>query len=286
MAASIQSIEKDQSAIERSLHPRGSHARHEFENNRFRLLNLLQSTLDLKTLLRYFLESLRKELPVGGLSYEDESRNTNIRIGKQSTHSCGYRLTTVGIECGEIVFKRDSRFSEEELLQIEQSIVLLLAPISNAIKYADAVDFANKNIAKQLIDRETLGITLHREIELAKRHNHSLTIANISVKTKCLTGKVNRKDPRIEEFADYLYQEKDTTQMLYRTGEREFLLIAASDSETTTRGLNSILLSNIQGFDETGAPELTFSVGYAQVTGTDSVTSVIGRARKNTAKLQ
>lgn len=286
MVVSIQSIEKDQSSIAPSYCLEAVHGIDDTENNKFRLLNLLQSTLDLKTLLKYFLESLRKDLPIGGLSYEDDSRSTSIRIGKQSTHSCGYRLTTAGVECGEIVFKRDSRFSENELLQIEQNIVLLLAPISNAIKYADAVDFANRNIAKQLIDRETLGITLHREIELAKRHNHSLTIANITIKTKSLTGKANRKDPRIEGFADYLYQEKDSTQMLYRIAEREFLLIAASDSETTSSGVASILLNNDHSFDETGLPELAFSAGYAQVTGTDSVNSVITRARKSTSKVQ
>ncbi|MFK7864396.1 MAG: hypothetical protein AB8B95_09270 [Pseudohongiellaceae bacterium] len=252
-------------------------------SNKFRLLNLLQSTLDLETLLKYFLESLREELPIGGLSYDDEARGISLRIGKQSTHSCGYNLTTQSVDCGEIVFKRDSRFTEIELHTIEQKIVLLLAPISNAIKYAEAVEFANRNIAKQLIDRETLGITLHREIELAKRHNHPLTVANILVRTNPQLGRLGKKDERIGNFADHLYKEKDSTHMLYRVGEQEFLLIASGDEQCTAAATRAMINSAESEFDGSGAPELTFKVGYASVTGTDSVSSVLSRAKKQNA---
>lgn len=280
MVLSIQSIAKDPSQ-ENPSHFLGNTAPlDEKDSSKFRLLNLLQSTLDLETLLKYFLESLRAEIPIGGLSYDDEERSINIKIGKQSSHSCGYRLTTHSVECGEIVFKRESRFSEAELQAIEESIVLLLAPISNAIKYSDAVEFANRNIAKQLIDRETLGLTLHREIELAKRHNHPLTVANVAVKANTQIGKIGKKDSRIEDFADHLYREKDATQMLYRVAEQEFLLIASGEADATALAIESIIQNSNNVFDDSGSPELAFKLGYATVSGTDSVSSVLGRAKK------
>lgn len=79
------------------------------------LMTILQSTLDLKSQLKYFLENLRKKLRIDGLCFIEEERQLKIKIGRQSTHSCGYHLTKEETTCGELVFKRSTRFSEKDL---------------------------------------------------------------------------------------------------------------------------------------------------------------------------
>lgn len=281
MVVLFQTIEKDA----RSEKVDQCHSDHigldDLEFERFKLVLLLQSTLDLKNLLKYFLENIRESLIIDGMYYHEEERGTKIRLGKQSTHSCGYRLTNAGIECGEIIFKRDTRFSEIELQKIENNILLLLAPISNAIKYSDAVASASQNSVRQVINRENLHASLRREIELAKRHNHPLAIISISFNAKKNRNDVAVSVEKIDAFAELLHKNKDSTNLVYRAAKQEFLLITPNNSE-----LVSHTIETIKGWynlleDDFEMLPLQLNIGYATVTGTDSVKSVIDRAKKN-----
>ena len=282
MVVSLQKIEKEATLAKVAQTHSESTGQGNLELQRFKLVSLLQSTLDLKTLLRYFLENIRESLPIDGLYYHEEDRATKIRFGKQGTHSCGYRLTKAGIECGEIIFKRDIRFSETELQKIESNILLLLAPISNAIKYSDAVASAYQNSVRQIINGENLHASLHREIELAKRHNHPLAIVSISFHAQKPLDKVAAYDKRIDEFAVLMHKNKDSTNLVYRAARQEFLLITPNNSELVSHTIESIKDWYNFSQNEFESPPIQLSIGYATVTGTDSVKSVIERAKKNT----
>lgn len=289
MVVSFQTLEKDTRQETQGRQSSDNIGNENLEFERFKLVSLLQSTLDLKTLLKYFLENIRESLIIDGVYYHEEERGIKIRLGKQSSHSCGYRLNNAGVECGEITFKRDTRFSETELQKIENNILLLLAPISNAIKYSDAVVSAHKNSIKQIIGRENLHASLRREIELAKRHNHPLAIVSISFHApQGLENAVTYAD-KIDAFADLLHKNKDSTNLVYRAAKQEFLLITPNNPELVSSTIESIkgwytyLQDNLQEDlqDELEIQPLQLSIGYATVTGTDSVKSVIGRAKKN-----
>jgi GGDEF domain-containing protein len=282
MVVSLQTIEKDATLAKVAQTHSENTDQGNLELERFKLVSLLQSTLDLKTLLRYFLENIRENLPIDGLYYHEEDRATKIRFGKQGTHSCEYRLIKAGIEYGEIILKRDIRFSETELQKIENNILLLLTPISNAIKYSDAVASAYQNSVRQIINRENLHASLHREIELAKRHNHPLAIVSISFHAQNLLDNIAAHDKKIDAFAELMHKNKDSTNLVYRVAKREFLLITPNNSELVSHTIVSIkdLYSFLQ--NEFESPPIQLSIGYATVTGTDSVKSVVERAKKNT----
>lgn len=289
MVVSFQTLEKDTRQETQGRQSSDNIGNENLEFERFKLVSLLQSTLDLKTLLKYFLENIRESLIIDGVYYHEEERGIKIRLGKQSSHSCGYRLNNAGVECGEITFKRDTRFSETELQKIENNILLLLAPICNAIKYSDAVVSAHQNSIKQIIGRENLHASLRREIELAKRHNHPLAIVSISLHApQGLENAVAYAD-KIDAFADLLHKNKDSTNLVYRAAKQEFLLITPNNPELVSSTIESIkgwytyLQDNLQEDlqDELEIQPLQLSIGYATVTGTDSVKSVIGRAKKN-----
>lgn len=281
MVVSFQAIEKDARSGKEEQNHCGHIGLDDSEIERFKLISLLQSTLDLKTLLKYFLENIRESLTIDGIYYHEEERGTKIRLGKQSTHSCGYRLNNAGIECGEIIFKRDTRFNEMELQKIENNILLLLAPISNAVKYSDAVASANQNTVRQVINPENLHASLRREIELAKRHNHPLAIVSMSFYVQKNRDKVTECADKIDVFAELMHKNKDSTNLVYRVAKQEFLLVTPNNSELVSHTIESI-----EGWyslleDEFGVLPLQLNIGYATVTGTDSVKSVIDRAKKN-----
>jgi GGDEF domain-containing protein len=283
MVVSLQKTEKDASEKKAARHYSDYVGDGDSEFERFKLVSLLQSTLDLKTLLKYFLENIRESLTIDGVYYHEEERGIKIRLGKQSSHSCGYRLSNAGVESGELTFKRDTRFSETELQKIENNILLLLAPISNAIKYSDAVASANQNSVRRIISRGNLHASLRREIELAKRHNHPLAIVSI-----CFHSGQNLNDVAVnaeimDAFADLMLKNKDSTNLIYRAAKLEFLLITPNDPELVSHTIESVKGWYNLLQDQFEMPPLQLNIGYATVTGTDSVKSVIDRAKKNVA---
>lgn len=94
----------------------------------------LGGTLELSALQQRLLHSMTRGVALDGLHYHHEALDLDIRIGKQSSHSCGYRLLCTDEYLGEIVFKRNRRFSERELQLIEALIPALVTPLRNSLR--------------------------------------------------------------------------------------------------------------------------------------------------------
>lgn len=98
----------------------------------------LGGTLELSALQQRLLQSMTRGVALDGLHYHHEALDVDIRIGKQSTHSCGYRLLCTDEYLGEIVFKRNKKFTERELQLIEALIPALVNPLRNSLRSKQA----------------------------------------------------------------------------------------------------------------------------------------------------
>ncbi len=94
----------------------------------------LVGTLELSALQQRLLNSMTRGVALDGLHYHHEALDVDIRIGKQSTHSCGYRLLCTDEYLGEIVFKRNRKFTEREMQLIEALIPALVNPLRNSLR--------------------------------------------------------------------------------------------------------------------------------------------------------
>lgn len=94
----------------------------------------LSETVEISALQQRLLSSLTRGVAMDGLHYHHETLDLDIRVGKQSTHSCGYRLLFTDEYLGEITFKRNRRFSEREMRLIESLIPALLNPLRESLK--------------------------------------------------------------------------------------------------------------------------------------------------------
>lgn len=94
----------------------------------------LGGTLEISALQQRLLHSMTRGVALDGLHYHHEALDVDIRIGKQSSHSCGYRLLCTDEYLGEIVFKRNRKFTERELQLIEALIPALVNPLRNSLR--------------------------------------------------------------------------------------------------------------------------------------------------------
>ena len=245
------------------------------------LMMILQSTLNLKSQLKFFLENLRKKLRIDGLCFVEESRQLKIKIGKQATHSCGYHITKGDHECGELILKRSTRFSEQDLEVIEGAILLLLVPISNALKYQDAIKKSSLLPSKDIVERQFLMNTLNREIELAKRHNHPLSLLNLKVTTDAIETNKNALENILPALCKSFQTVSNETDMWFRISTSEFLLLthnALENAQKIARDFQQ--LENTRLYKDFVNGNIKIKAGVASLTGTDSVNSLIKRSQQ------
>lgn len=286
MVVSIQSLDKTQQSRRNSDEFFNRTDLSSFEENKLHLLTCLQSTLDLESMLTMFFENLNDIVKVDGIYFQEDERNITLKLGKQSGHSCGYRLNSNNTSYGELVFKRSKRFSESELQQIEDLVILLLVPIGNSLKYADAVEQTIDNAATNIWDKTLLDHTLAREIELAKRHNLSLSLLTISF--ECSGQKKTTKLPAniVKRIKDTIFTTCRNTDRLFRVGGKDFRMILPNDlsgANPIASRIKKTIDKSFRGDDNNYGLEIR--TGCSSLTGTDSVKSLVERAKNQQSKL-
>ena len=251
------------------------------------LNEVLQTSLDLNTLLRLFLEKVSTVVRLDGIHYLNEDLGIEASVAKQSTHSCGYRLITNEDKLGEVVFKRGKKFTEKELSILETLLSTLIFPLRNALRFSMAVRSAFTDPLTGVGNRRFLQQTLNREIDLAKRHNQPLSVLMIDIdgfrKLHEQHG-LSNSERILRELAGNLSTLSRTTDAVFRCEGDQFMVIL---NNTDKSGANIIAKRILEGARTTravespeGAETLSLSLGLAVLTGTDSSTSVLERAAK------
>lgn len=134
-----------------------------------RLVNNLQSSLDLHETLATFYQVLQRVMRCSGMEYRLPSRDIRLALGTHRAHKANYNLHNGGVPVGEITFFRSGRFSEKELSTLEGLLALLLQPLRNALLYRSALENALRDtVAEDITDTGNsteLEFTLQHELK-------------------------------------------------------------------------------------------------------------------------
>lgn len=154
---------------------------HEKLEARIALLQALQSTQDPEQILLLFFRHLQPLLSVSGIRFQFAQSRTDFHCGKHALHHCDYRLNTEDGYLGEIIFSRSKKFSEDELTAAELLIGALVYPLRNALNFQAAIHLSRLDGLTGLGNRAALDSALYRELQLAERHHHELSLLMIDI---------------------------------------------------------------------------------------------------------
>lgn len=146
---------------------------------RIRLSQALQMSLDPAEVLSLFYKHIQVAVSVSGILFKSANQHADAKVGRECMHHCDYRLTTDEGYLGEIIFSRSKRFTENELHTLEYLLGLLIYPLRNAIRYQSAMRLALLDPLTLLGNRAALDTALRRELQLAERHQHDLSLLMI-----------------------------------------------------------------------------------------------------------
>ena len=251
-----------------------------------KLAGLLQTSLEIDSVLNYFLQAAQQVVSFDAAHYDFEEQNLNLKYGKTQRHRCSYRLRLAGEFLGELIFTRRRRFAEQEMEHLENLMGQLIYPLRNAVWYQRALQAAKIDPLTGAHNRASMNDTLEREVELAHRHKSALSILifdldhfkQINDNYGHVTG-----DDVLRECVKCCNQALRSTDMLFRFGGEEFVVILpgvnANGAALAGERLRKVIEKHVFQSGQSTVP-VTMSVGTASLTMQETTKTLIERSDK------
>ncbi len=247
-----------------------------------RLLERLQTTLDMSTQLSLILSETGPALGLDGIQLEHETLSISAGAGKTATHSCGYRLITSEENLGELIFQRNTKFTDDELLLLESLLTTIMPSLRNALRFRMARDAALHDPQTGARNERNLNQLLPREINLAKRHNRQLSAVMITVDG---TNSVNARVQHLRALVSRIRTICRETDIIFRLETDELLVLmhdtGATEAAHLARHISTAVDGTQAGGKSAGMHDSSahhVRAVHATLSGTDTAQSFINRA--------
>jgi diguanylate cyclase (GGDEF)-like protein len=249
-----------------------------------KLAGLLQTSLEIDSILQYFAENVQESIPFNGLDYANTALNFSFSFGKADRHSCAYRLSIAGDDLGEMKFTRNKRFSDGEMEQLENFIYHLVYPLRNAILYQNAVQAAQLDSLTGINNRAAMDRCLERELELAHRHDHALSLMIVDVDHfKRINDSLGHSagDAVLKTLTTCMKETMRASDMLFRYGGEEFALLLSGTDLDGARQMGERLRAAVDAYHfsyNNKKVDVTVSIGVASLGRRDSANRLFNKA--------
>ncbi|WP_454866414.1 GGDEF domain-containing protein [Pseudomonas umsongensis] len=248
-------------------------------------LNLqLQTSLEPQRILGLFYREIQRLVPLDALIYQHKSSDLRLEFGQRGHHSISYSLSHEGEHLGELIFRRNQRFSEQEQANLESLLAALLYPMRNTLLYRAATQSALRDPLTDTGNRIAMDQTLQREIELARRHMQPLSLLMLDIdhfKRVNDTHGHSAGDDVLKAVAASIKNQLRNVDMVFRYGGEEFLILLSNTSREAAALVGERLRRAAQAEDypaDGHTVELTVSLGCSTLLPGESAESLLRRA--------
>ncbi|WP_207263502.1 GGDEF domain-containing protein [Pseudomonas sp. GW101-3H06] len=244
----------------------------------------LQTSLEPQRILGLFFREVQRLVPLDALSYEHKSSDLRLEFGQRGHHSISYSLSHEGEHLGELVFRRNQRFSEQEQGNLESLLAALLYPMRNTLLYRAATQSALRDPLTDTGNRIAMDQTLLREIEVSRRHLHPLSLLMLDIdhfKQINDTHGHSVGDEVLKAVAALIKQQLRNVDMVFRFGGEEFLIVLSNTNREAAALVGERLRLAVQTEEfvaEGRSIELTVSLGCSTLLPGESAESLLRRA--------
>ncbi|WP_339532812.1 GGDEF domain-containing protein [Pseudomonas mucidolens] len=244
----------------------------------------LQTSLQPERILGLFFCEIQRLVPLDALQYRHDSSDLRLEYGHRGHHSVSYALSHEGEHLGELIFRRNQRFSEEEQGNLESLLATLLYPMRNALMYRAATRSALRDPLTGTGNRIAMDQTLQREIDMAKRHLHPLSLLMLDIDH---FKRVNDShghatgDKVLKAIAGLIKSQLRNVDMVFRFGGEEFLILLSNTGREAAALVGERLRKAAQAQDywaDTTRIELTVSLGCSTLLPGENADSLLRRA--------
>jgi diguanylate cyclase (GGDEF)-like protein len=163
-----------------------------------------------------------------GVVYSHPGDGDDIALGNRRHHSARYELCLDRTQLGSIQLFRRDRYSEDELLAVEQALGALARCLRLAVDVASLRALALRDALTGLRNRTALDDWLAKEISRSQRHELPLALMMIDVDHfKTINDRLGhaKGDALLRALANVFQQSTRATDLSFRYGGDEFAVL-------------------------------------------------------------
>ncbi|MEL7045323.1 MAG: GGDEF domain-containing protein [Pseudomonadota bacterium] len=192
------------------------------------LLQRLMGCTDQQTLIARFYRWASDLTLTEGVRYRASQSKASLLIGQRRHHSAQYDLSLDKSPVGDISLYRRKRYSEEELVSIEEA----LGSLARALRAANEIESLRSLVTQDpltgLGNRSSLKDWIDRELARARRHGDPLAVMMIDVDHfKTINDKLGHLggDQVLRTIAEVLRASTRRSDLVFRYGGDEFTVL-------------------------------------------------------------
>jgi diguanylate cyclase (GGDEF)-like protein len=192
----------------------------------------LQTSLEPQRILGLFFREVQRLVPLDAFSYEHQGSDLRLEFGQRGHHSISYSLSHEGEHLGELVFRRNQRFSEQEQGNLESLLSSLLYPMRNTLLYRAATQSALRDPLTGTGNRIAMDQTLQGN-RLSRRHLQPLSVLMLDIDHfKRINDSHGHSagDDVLKAVAASIKAQLRNVDMVFRYGGEEFLILLSNTS--------------------------------------------------------
>ena len=251
---------------------------------RQQLVLQLQTSLEPQRILGLFFREIQRLVTLDALSYQHKASDLRLEFGQRGHHSISYSLSHEGEHLGELTFRRNQRFTEQEQGNLESLLSALLFPMRNALLYRVATQSALRDPLTDTGNRVAMDQTLQREIDMSRRHLQPLSLLMLDIDHfKCIndTHGHSAGDEVLKAVAASIKGQLRNVDMVFRYGGEEFLILLSNTGREAAAMVGERLRFATQAREylaDGKSIELTVSLGCSTLLPGESAESLLRRA--------
>lgn len=244
----------------------------------------LQTSLEPQRILGLFFREVQRLVPLDALSYVHSGSDLRLEFGARGHHSVSYSLSHEGEHLGELVFRRNQRFSEQDQGNLESLLSSLLFPMRNALLYRAATQSALRDPLTGTGNRIAMEQTLQREIDMSRRHLQPLSVLMLDIdhfKRVNDSHGHSAGDDVLRAVAASIKGQLRNVDMVFRYGGEEFLILLCNTGREAAAMVGERLRHAAQTaeyFADGKLIDLTVSLGCSTLLPGESADSLLRRA--------
>ena len=247
------------------------------------LLEQLQTTLDVKSLIDMFAIEVAKYLDFTGLYFKHAEISATARGSRQARSERQFELKLNGHFFGIITYAINMPISIANFKVLTELHDLLINPLNNAVQYHQAMQLAMQDSLTKLGNRRSFDEQIKRTMaQASRRHARAGLILCDLNKFKAINDSFGHDigDHVLIQFAKALLKSVRDTDSVFRFGGDEFAIIVADATEQSLAVIEHRVYMAMSKDAFLAKYNVTSSLGLAFMNRADNATSFFKRADK------
>ncbi|MFT5880494.1 MAG: diguanylate cyclase (GGDEF)-like protein [Moritella sp.] len=202
------------------------------------ILEKLQTSLELNSLLHNFAAIAAQYVCFSGLSFNTETNNIELKNDDEAVFQQRFNLSAHGKDLGTLLYSSGGPLKINELSLLKELHQLFVTNLMHALMFQEMQNRILKDHLTGLDNRASFDENIHRSYSLCQRHKSNMALLLTDLNDfKRINDTYGHQfgDKILQRYAHVLQRSIRNSDLAFRLGGDEFAIILQPASEQSTR---------------------------------------------------